>query len=152
MPRQTLAIFAHRIRDANHLLNYGHVAVLATLLVFELALKPFLIRHLLRKLSNLFSVGSERGRDQRVASGAEFRLPDMFALCWPISGGRAPHDSILTVINFEGAEFRTLASLFRCIHNKPADETLACSELVFLDLVTKGTRHAVLRELIQAVV
>ena len=152
MPRHSFTAYSQNFRCRDGFLNHRHVAVLAALFFAKVALQPLLIRHLLRKLADLLSSGSQRRGDQRVAGRAQFRLPDVIALGRTVSARRRSHDAVLPVFDFKRPIFFALAQVADCIHDESANQAFARSQLLFGDLVAKRARDAVLSHPVQTVI
>ena len=84
--RHAFAKLAEHAGDPDRFLDDRHVAVLAALLLAEVAREPLLVGHLFRKRADFPAVGTKRFGDEGVAGGAELGLPDVFALGWTIPG------------------------------------------------------------------
>src|SRR5205823_6273260 len=90
--------------------------------------------------------GPQRLRVKGMASCADLRLPYVFRLSWAESARRRAHDPGLSGLYFERAVLRPKTFLVRGLDHKSPDETLSRAELVFGDLMTERTGHAVRRQ------
>src|SRR5262247_2662757 len=128
------------------------MTILAALLVSKLTCEPFLVGHLFRELSHDLTAGSQGLCDERVACGAKLGFANVLALGRPISAGRRPHNSVLSVFNLVGTILGALPFCLCGIDNEATCKALSGTEFFLRDLVTNRARHAVLRQLVHPII
>ena len=132
------------------LLDDRHMAMLAALRLFVVAVLPFEERHLLRQPADGLAVRSEGGRVQRVAGRAQLRLTDVQSFGRHKAGGRVHHRR-LPALDLVRPERAPLFERRRRVDHVAAREAFWRAEPIGQNLVTDGARHTIGREQIRLV-
>ena len=97
--------------DGDRFLHLGHVARLAGVALWIVAVLPLQERHLLGKRADLLTLGPERFGEEGVATAAQGGVADVVAVLRHQAVGGRLHDALMPVIDDEGAILRTMVDV-----------------------------------------
>src|SRR5579872_4401262 len=123
----------------------GHVARLAGLFAGVVAVQPFLIGHLLGQAADFSSVRTQCFRLQSMTAAAQSRVANLIALLRHKTAGRRLHHAPMSSINYKRPVLRSLILILRARDYNISIVGFACSQSLFLDLMTNGTGDSVSR-------